>query len=161
MKKIVVVVFALLLAFTVASTALAEEFVPPIVKPGTGNCGGEIAEFPGGFAAFGCGEFTDVGFKFLYTRDPAGTFGSLEEFPSSGASYSVGSVNIYALENAKRVKEFPGLVEICFWDPGMGTVRFWTGAGWQVMPTYVYEGFRCTVTKVPGWFTITSLSLEQ
>ena len=161
MKKIVVVVLTLLLTFVIATTvASAEEIIPPVVKPGTGQCGGDIAEFPGGFAAFGCGE-NGKDYRFQYTRDPENFFGALEEFPSSGASYVTGSVNIYALENAKRVKNFGDYVEVCFWDPGKGTVRFWTGLGWQIMPTYVHQGFRCTITSVPGWYVITALSLER
>jgi len=155
MKKVVVItVFALMLALTITTTALAEEFIPPVVNPGTGYCSGEIAQFPGGFAAFGCVDSLENGYRFQYNTNPEKTFGP------ANSEYVTGAVNIYALRNAKRVTQFPGLVEVCFWDPGKGTVKFWTGSGWQIMPTYVYQGFRCTTTKSPGWYTIIALEWE-
>jgi hypothetical protein len=156
MKKLVaIIIFASVLVLTITTTALAEVIVPPVVVPGTGYCGGDIEEFPGGFVAFGCQEFNTNGYKFLpYNNDPEETFGPANSY------YVTGAINIYALQNAKRVPEFSGLVEICFWDTGAGTVKFWTGSDWQIMPTYVYEGFRCTTTKVPGWYAVIALDWE-
>ena len=97
-------------------------------------------------------------FGFNFCADPVSCFGP------PGSYYATGAVQLIAYSDeygVDQVKSFDNPVEVCFVDPGVGTVKFWTGSGWQVFPTYVVDGYRCTQTNVPGWFTIIAHDWES
>jgi len=145
MKKAVAIVFALVMAFTITATALADTFPD------------EPAVCPTGWQTFGpgCINGDDGPYNWNFNRCPTCAFGD------PGSYYATGAIEVWQYVQAKRVPAFDNPVEICFWDPGVGTVKFFGGSGWQTMPTYLFAGFRCTQTTVPGTYVITAADWEH
>lgn len=158
MKKLFALVLALALVFTLTATVLAQTNNPPIPTGDGQLLTGNSFGFPGGIVSYDADGNPGILVNGVWIPCPVCDLGMATSY------YATGAVQIRAYSDDfgnNALTTTPDPFEVCFVDPGVGAVKFYTNPGWQIMPTYITGGFRCTITHSTGIYAVIAEDWQQ